>query len=138
MANQNGFAQFVREKRGKKSLRDFSVLMGLSHTAIKDIESGTYTKAFDSLLKIAVGTNTDPSKLIALYLKDLDMETDIKSVKLSNSVTLFKSEESYKKTKKPVPDLLDIVVNYHYTFNGDVITDNKRKQIYNMLEALKK
>lgn len=86
----------VNELRGKRSLREFSRICGISHTYLDCIEKGyDYRKgkkvrvSADVINKIAVGAKIDPLELYKLHVLDnedqlsiLDAQLDFAHVKI--------------------------------------------------------
>lgn len=77
MSNELG--KYIKEKRGKKSLRDFASLIGISHSHLDSIEKGIDPKtnkpvsiSVEVLKKLSDATNTEYQFLSELYFYDLE------------------------------------------------------------------
>lgn len=120
----------VNELRGKRSLREFSQICGISHTYLDCIEKGydyrTGKKvrvSADVINKIAVGAKIDPMELYKLHVMDadeqistLDAQLDFAHVKIDpdpiddlviDIERLFKS-----KTEQEAVKLMEELHNY--------------------------
>jgi|SRR5699024_10366746 len=125
---------YLREIRGKRSLRNISELTGISHTHLSDIEKGkdrrtgkTMIPSPDALKKIADGTGADYLEMlkIAGYLSNY-MEEEL--IQLEN-----KAKERYKEGAKHANDFdLSIIddaiekLDDAVRFQKEVIRDKKK------------
>jgi repressor LexA len=91
----------IREIRGKRSLREFAELCGISHTYLDCIEKGFDFRTgkpirvtSEVIYKLANGTKIDPVQLFELSLRDIDdsyKTYDLKSDPTSFSITKISS-----------------------------------------------
>lgn len=123
MSNELG--KYIKEKRGKKSLREFAKIVGISHTHLDSIEKGADPRtgkpvsiSAEVLKLLSIATNTDYETLSELYFYDLDYNDLQEQVNNGN----FNLEENEKFNKKMINAILSKNKN-------DKKDDEKYKQI---------
>lgn len=118
-------SEFVREKRGDMSLREFAKLCdNISHTQIDCIEKGYDPRTgkpirpmVETLAKIAKGTGVSVAYLAALANGD-----DTNNIPAQN--------------KKIPKDLRKILEEEEVTLNGRMVSEEEKEQMLRVLEAL--
>lgn len=137
---------YLREIRGKRSLRNISELTGVSHTHLSDIEKGkdrrtgkTMIPSPDALKKIADGTGADYLEMLKLagYLSDLKFRRE-----KSKEDTLLRIEEEgiidpgiqLTILNKNLSDRIQNGgKNHKVTFNGQPLTIEELEYIESIL-----
>lgn len=140
---------YLKELRGKRSLRNISELTGISHTHLSDIEKGkdrrtgkTMIPSPDALKKIADGTGADYLEMLKLagYLSDLKFR-----IEQSKKDTLLKIEEEgildpglrLKILSENLSDRLQNGGEKHkVTFNGVPLERGELSSITGILEEI--
>lgn len=123
------FIQKKRKERGL-SLRDFSVLCGLSHSYLDSLEKGKdprtskpVSPTIDTIKKLAKGLGLPINDLINIAIKDDDIAPPDKPAEESKddifTTTLAANMES-EYGKKPSPEFLSFAINLRKQILEDI------------------
>ncbi|CAM3603522.1 helix-turn-helix domain-containing protein [Erysipelothrix urinaevulpis] len=157
MTYNNLFGKKLKELRGDMSLREFSDLIGISHTYLSSLEKGVSPRTgkpvnitADTVITISKNLNIDSSELFNLMIKDSSQkdhfdENEITYMEEIPSATFLKPEESdnkYGDHNKNLeyfsdkPELLELYKDIHESENLQLLFDTARNLTPEELEAV--
>lgn len=117
---ENKLGNFLREKRGEMSLRDFANKLDISHTYLDSLEKGYDSRnkkpvriTVDTLSKIAKALDEPLEKLVALsenkdYNPEKAQEDPLGLAKIGFSMDNYASPT--EKQKEQIRDLLEVIL----------------------------
>ncbi|MDU2063740.1 MAG: helix-turn-helix transcriptional regulator [Sporomusaceae bacterium] len=141
MSNQLG--NYIREKRGKTSLREFAARCGISHTHLDTIEKGYDPRtlkrypdksparvqpSLDVLKKIAAGIGEDVEYLIILEMEDNknNSESEI-ALKVSESASPYEISST---------EITDILNQKTLTHHGKQLSESDIEKLKKALDLI--
>lgn len=122
---EQSFGEYLRELRGKMSLREASRKTGLSHTYIRDLELGKKNDpSHDTLAKLANAYGVKYGDLLSKKFSSIDYPNLIDQFGPPNKGYCLENE------------ILSLLGRNEVTYKGNPLTDEECQQIKDMLKVI--
>jgi transcriptional regulator with XRE-family HTH domain len=131
----NQFGEFLKELRGKRSLREIERLSGVSHVQLSNLEKGVDPRT-GKRSEPSIETLTKLSKAFDIPLNDMISKAYIKTFIISPDEAKKITEEDNELRKKK--DILDLLQNKddNVYYNGQMLSPEDRKRVLTVLQNL--
>jgi transcriptional regulator with XRE-family HTH domain len=132
------FGQFLKELRGKRSLREIERLSGVSHVQLSNLEKGVDPRT-GKKSEPSIETLTKLAKTYDIPLDDMISKAYIKTIYTGYMTPEIEEmiEEQNKLNEKKEKDIMfQLKNNENIYYNGQILSPEDRKRVLTVLQNL--